>query len=89
MNFLYFSLFTGLFAVVYSVWQTMKILKLPKGTPDMIAIADAISEGAYAYLKRQYQVISIIAILIFIILWILVSEPQERNSQKSQSQQKT
>ena len=70
MNFLYFSLFTGLFAVVYSVWQTMKILKLPKGTPDMIAIADAISEGAYAYLKRQYQVISIIAILIFIILWI-------------------
>ncbi len=36
----------------------------------MIAISDAIAEGAQAYLARQYKVIGIIAAVIFVILWI-------------------
>ena len=70
MNFLYISLFAGAAAIVYSLWQTARILALPKGTPDMIAISDAIAEGAQAYLARQYKVIGIIAAVIFVILWI-------------------
>ncbi|MBI3380073.1 sodium-translocating pyrophosphatase [Candidatus Gottesmanbacteria bacterium] len=69
MNYLNVSLLAGMSAVLYGVFQTIKILKLPKGTPDMVAIADAISEGAQAYLKRQYQIIAVIAILITIVLW--------------------
>lgn len=69
MNYLLFSIASGFFAVIYSAYLTYKILKLPKGTPDMIAIADAISEGASAYLKRQYTVIGVIALVIFIAMW--------------------
>ena len=35
----------------------------------MIAISDAIAEGAKAYMRRQYKIISLIAILIFVVLW--------------------
>ena len=51
MNYLIFSIVSALFAVLYSAFLTYKIIKLPKGTPDMIEIADAIAEGASAYLK--------------------------------------
>lgn len=37
----------------------------------MIAISDAIAEGAQAYLTRQYKVIGLIATGIFAILWLL------------------
>jgi K(+)-stimulated pyrophosphate-energized sodium pump len=71
MNFLNLSVAAGLLAIAYSVFQTVRILKLPKGTPDMVAISDAIAEGAQAYLKRQYTVVAGIAAVIFVILWIL------------------
>jgi len=69
MNYLIFSIVSALFAVLYSAYLTYKILKLPKGTPDMIEIADAIAEGASAYLKRQYTVIGFISAAIFVLMW--------------------
>lgn len=69
MNYLIFSVACAVIAVLYSAYLTFKILKLPKGTPDMIEIADAIAEGATAYLKRQYTVIGIIASVIFLAMW--------------------
>ena len=71
MNFLYVSLFAGAAAIIYAALQTIRIMSLPKGTPDMVAISDAIAEGASAYLTRQYKVISLIAAAIFIILFFL------------------
>lgn len=71
MNFVVLALVSGLLAVSYGIYQTIRILRLPTGTPDMVAISDAIAEGAQAYLKRQYTVVSGIAAVIFIILWLL------------------
>ncbi len=61
-------------AIIYGLIQTARILKLPKGTPNMVAISDAIAEGASAYLKRQYTVISLVAILIFALLYYLLGQ---------------
>ncbi len=46
----------------------MKILKTSEGTGEMIAIADAVREGAYAYLKRQYSGVAIFFGAMFIVL---------------------
>jgi K(+)-stimulated pyrophosphate-energized sodium pump len=74
MNFLLVGLLAGLAAIVFGVIQTVRILALPKGTPDMVAIADAIAEGAQAYLKRQYKVVGIIAVVIAIILFFTLGK---------------
>lgn len=70
MNFIYLALVAGVLAIIYGVYQTIRILAMPAGTPDMVAISDAIKEGAQAYLARQYKVIAIIAVVIFAVLFI-------------------
>jgi K(+)-stimulated pyrophosphate-energized sodium pump len=71
MNFVNLAIASGLLAIAYGILQTVRILALPKGTPDMVAISDAIAEGAQAYLKRQYIVVAGIAAVIFVVLWFL------------------
>lgn len=48
-----------------------RLLKAPEGNPKMIEIAGYVKEGAMAYLKRQYRVVTLVFIIIFIILVIL------------------
>ena len=63
-------MFAGLAAILYGLFQTYRILRLPEGSKDMVEIAKAIAEGASAYLRRQYKVIAVVALVIFVILWI-------------------
>ena len=68
MNYMTLSLISGVAAVTYGLFLAVKIVKLPQGTPDMNAIAQAIAEGAQAFLKRQYQTVGVLAIAIVILL---------------------
>ncbi len=74
MNFLLIATLAGALAVAYGIIQTVRILKLPKGTPNMVAISDAIAEGAQAYLKRQYIVVGIISVIITAILFFTLGQ---------------
>ncbi len=69
MNYLNISIFAGLFAVVWGLYKAYQISKLPTGTQDMVDIANAIREGASAFLNRQYKTVAIIALLIFTLLF--------------------
>ncbi|MBI3396845.1 sodium-translocating pyrophosphatase [Candidatus Woesebacteria bacterium] len=69
MNLSLIPIVAGLLAVGFGIYQTFSILKLNAGTPDMVAISDAIKEGAGAYLKRQYTVVGAIASVIFLVLF--------------------
>ncbi len=62
--YLQISFLGGVAAVIYGLFLAYKILLLPKGTPDMNKISDAIAEGAQAFLKREYTTIGVVAILI-------------------------
>jgi len=55
---------TGLIAILYAIVLTFAILKTPPGEGRMVEIAEFIKEGASAYLRRQYTVIFIIAMVI-------------------------
>lgn len=59
----------ALLAIAYGVYLMGWIRKLPAGTDRMQEIAQAIEEGARAYLTRQYKTISIVAIVVFLLLW--------------------
>lgn len=59
----------GIAAIAYGAYLAYKITALPKGSPDMNAISDAISQGAQAFLKREYSTIGVISVAIAIVLY--------------------
>src|ERR1700757_1590073 len=46
------------------------VIRSPSGNQRMLEIAAAVQEGAKAYLNRQVKTINVIAVVIFILLWV-------------------
>lgn len=55
-------------ALAFAGYLSMKILGKSEGSDDMIKIAEAVREGAYAYLKRQYSGVAIFFAVMFVVL---------------------
>ena len=68
-----FALAAATAAVLYGVITSLRIISLNSGSSKMRLIADAIAEGASAYLSRQYSIIAIVAVIIFGTIWALIS----------------
>jgi K(+)-stimulated pyrophosphate-energized sodium pump len=67
-SWLWVAIAAGVVAVLYGVVSVMAILRLPSGNARMQEIAAAIQIGARAYLNRQYSMILIVGILLFLVL---------------------
>jgi len=63
----------SLFAFAYSLVLAMNVLAHPRGDEKMNQISDAITEGANAYMKKQYTVVAIIGVVIFAILYYFLN----------------
>ena len=50
------------------------VLAADQGTPKMIEIAEAIQEGAMAYLRRQFKTIAVILIPLAIVVFVTSTE---------------
>ncbi|MFH1359791.1 MAG: sodium-translocating pyrophosphatase [Candidatus Omnitrophota bacterium] len=61
----------SLVALAFAVYLVFSILKKEEGTDRMKEIANAVKEGAGAYLKRQYMGVSIFFAIVFVILLLL------------------
>ncbi|PPE03534.1 sodium-translocating pyrophosphatase [Holospora curviuscula] len=60
---------SGIIALLYSATIAKKILSLSSGTLEMQRIAQAIQEGAQAYLKRQFLTISFVGVILAVMLY--------------------
>lgn len=63
----------GAVALLFALYLTSKINKADPGTEDMQRISGYISEGAMAFLNKQYSAIAIFVIIVFIVLGIFVN----------------
>ncbi len=63
------SLVAGFFGIAVSLWLGFSILGLAAGSRKMQDIANAISEGAMAYLNRQYSTVAVFAVLIAALIY--------------------
>ena len=63
----------SLFAFLYSIFLSFDILSKPRGDQKMNDIADAISEGANAYMKKQYAIVAVIGAVISVILYYFLN----------------
>ncbi|BDV41323.1 K(+)-insensitive pyrophosphate-energized proton pump [Geotalea uraniireducens] len=64
-----FALVCAAAAVVFGLLSASWILKLPQGNERMRQIAAAVQEGAGAYMKRQYTIIAVVGVVIFVALF--------------------
>jgi K(+)-stimulated pyrophosphate-energized sodium pump len=72
MTALWLIVLCGVLSVVYAIWATSSVLSADAGSPRMQEIAEAVREGAQAYLRRQYTTIGIVGIVIFVLLAYLL-----------------
>jgi K(+)-stimulated pyrophosphate-energized sodium pump len=61
----------SLIALGFAYYFFRQIMKYSEGTPRMQEIAEAVREGAMAYLKRQYLVVAIVFVVLFVIFLVL------------------
>ena len=61
-------------ALVYGFWLIVEILKKDSGDEKMREIASAIQVGAGAYLKRQYQVVAIVALVLSALIYYALGQ---------------
>jgi len=57
-------------AVVYGGLTTGWLMRRSPGNEEMQSISAAIQEGAAAYLNRQYSIISMVAVVLAVVIWI-------------------
>ncbi len=69
MPIIIFSLATSLIAIAVAFLLIWKIMRYPAGEGKMKEISQAISEGAKAYLNRQYKTVTLVALFIALALY--------------------
>ena len=70
---MWFAIVCAIVAILYGVFSTGWIMKQPAGNDRMREIAQAIQEGAKAYLNRQYSTIAIAGVILFLIIGFALS----------------
>ncbi|MDO8536419.1 MAG: sodium-translocating pyrophosphatase [Candidatus Omnitrophota bacterium] len=64
----------SIFALAFAGYLAIKVLKHDEGTDEMKSVAEAVREGARAYLKRQYSGVAIFFGVMFVVLLFLASK---------------
>ena len=68
-----FTFFGAIIALLFAVFTAKKVLKFSEGTDLMKKISNSIRKGANAYLKRQYTIVAIFFLCMFVILCLVAA----------------
>ncbi len=69
---LWLIVLAGALSIVYGILTTRSLMAADAGTARMQEISAAVREGAAAYLRRQYQTIAIVGLVIFVVAYFLL-----------------
>src|SRR5208337_2179175 len=63
-----FAICCGILGVIYAVMTAMWVSKQDAGSAKMQDISNAVKEGAYAFLAREYKTVAMVAVVIVILI---------------------
>ena len=63
-NLLYIIPVFGVIALLFTFWKSAWVSKQEVGSPKMARIADDIADGAMAFLKAEYKVLSVFVVIV-------------------------
>ena len=69
MNIYYLVFVPIVLALAYSLYLILWLRKKVVSDQKMLEISKAIQEGSMAYLNRQYKAVSVVAAILFILIW--------------------
>lgn len=69
---LIYAFISSIIALLFVGFLAWKIMKSSAGTKDMQDISKAVQEGAMAFLKREYKVLVVFAIVVSSLLWYFI-----------------
>ena len=72
---LWLAISAGALAIIYGAISARWIVKQPAGNERMQEIAQAIQEGANAYMNRQYYTIGVVGVVLFALLAYFIDLP--------------
>ena len=68
MNNLYYVMGAGILAMLFAFWKTSWINSQDEGSDRMKQIGANIADGAMAFLKAEYRVLTIFVIIVAVLL---------------------
>jgi K(+)-stimulated pyrophosphate-energized sodium pump len=68
MSIIIFALICGAAGVAYALLTAVWVSKQDAGTEKMQQISNAVKEGAYAFLAREYKTVAMVAVVLFIAI---------------------
>ena len=80
MNNLYYVIGAGVLAMLFASWKTNWINRQDEGTDRMKQIGASIADGAMAFLKAEYRVLSIFVVAVAILLGFANNGRSDSNS---------
>jgi K(+)-stimulated pyrophosphate-energized sodium pump len=69
---LWLAIGASLLAVVYGIFMARWIVKQSAGNEKMQEISNAITEGANAYMNRQYSTIGLVGVVLFVVVGFFI-----------------
>ncbi len=63
-----FALGCGVLGIIYAVMTAMWVSKQDAGSAKMQEISNAVKEGAYAFLAREYKTVAMVAVVLVVII---------------------
>ena len=68
VNILFLPLAAGILSLLFALYKFKWVNKQPAGNEKLIEISKAIREGAMAFLKREYKILLLIAVIVAVLL---------------------
>ena len=66
------AIVAGVIALAFAAYLAWKVTQSDEGNEQVRFIGNAIREGAMAFLSREYRLLAVFVVVVFVVLWVFI-----------------